>query len=145
MSNDIDESIIYIGMSADIIHHGHINILKEASKYGLVIVGLLTDSAIKSYKRDVIIPYINRLKVIESIKYVHQVVKQDTLSYVDNLRNIKPKYVMHGDDWSIGVQKDTRNEVLNTLKEWDGILIEIPYTKGISTTDIIRKIYLMSK
>ena len=95
-------------MSADIIHPGHINILKVASSYGDVIVGLLTDQAIASYKKIPLMSYEERFKVIEGIKYVSKIVKQDTLDYSENLNHIKPKYVVHGDDWTTGIQKNVR-------------------------------------
>jgi phosphoenolpyruvate phosphomutase len=127
---------VYIGMSADLIHPGHLNIIKEAQKYGYLIVGLLTDKAIGSYKR---LPYLNfeqRKTIIEAIKGVEEVVPQDTLDYTSNLRNIKPDYVVHGDDWKTGIQQTTRNKVIEVLKEWNGKLIDVPYTKGISSTQL---------
>jgi len=130
------EKIVYVGMSADIIHPGHINILKEASKLGKVTVGLLNDNAISSYKK---IPYMSfeqRRAVIEGIKYVSETVEQKTLDYTDNLKLIKPHYVVHGDDWKIGIQSPIRQKVINVLKDWGGELIEIPYTEGISSTGI---------
>ena len=131
---------VYVGLSADILHEGHINILKTASLYGNVIVGLLTDEAIASYKN---IPYLNfkkRKVVVENIKFVSQVIPQHTLDYVENLNLIKPNYVVHGDDWKIGVQKKTRDRVIKTLKKWSGKLIEPKYTKNISSTSIKNKI-----
>jgi len=131
---------VYVGLSADIIHKGHINILKTASTYGDVIVGLLTDKAIASYKS---IPYLNyekRKVVIENIKYVKKVIPQETLDYVENLKLIKPHYVVHGDDWKNGVQKKTRARVIKVLKKWSGKLIEPTYTKNISSTSIKKEI-----
>jgi len=121
-------------MSIDLIHHGHINIINHAKKYGLVIVGLLTDEAIASYKRIPAFAYHQRKIVVESIKGVEEVVPQETLDYVPNLRKIKPGFVVHGDDWKTGVQQETRNRIIEVLKEWNGELIEIPYTPGISST-----------
>ena len=110
---------VYVGLSVDIIHEGHINILKTAYKYGDVIVGLLTDEAIASYKN---IPYLNyarRKVIIENIKFVKKVIPQETLSYVPNLKTIKPDFVVHGDDWKKGIQKQTRKDVIKVLKmEW---------------------------
>ena len=129
---------VYIGLSADILHKGHINILKIGKKYGEVIVGLLTDEAIASYKN---IPYLNYEKrkiVLENIKYVTKVIPQKTLDYVENLNLIKPDYVIHGDDWKTGVQKKTRDRVIKTLRKWSGKLIEPRYTKNISST-LIKK------
>tara|TARA_B110001469_G_scaffold126806_1_gene145502 strand:+ start:10495 stop:10938 length:444 start_codon:yes stop_codon:yes gene_type:complete len=130
---------IYVGMSADILHTGHINLLNEASKYGKVIVGLLNDSAITSYKRKPIINYENRFIVISNLKMVDEVVEQKTHDYTDNLKIIKPDYVLHGDDW-IKCQSSVRKNVIKTLQEYGGVLIEVPYTPGISTTYIINKI-----
>ena len=131
---------VYVGLSVDLIHEGHINILKTASKYGDVIVGLLTDEAIASYKN---IPYLNfdrRKIVVQNIKYVKKVIPQNTLSYVSNLNLIRPDYVVHGDDWKKGVQKQTRKDVIKTLKKWSGKLIEPKYTENISSTIIKNKI-----
>jgi phosphoenolpyruvate phosphomutase len=131
---------VYVGLSADILHEGHINILKTAKQYGNVIVGLLTDEAIASYKN---IPYLDFKKrkiVVENIKYVSKVIPQHTLDYVENLNLIKPNYVVHGDDWKSGVQKKTRDRVIKTLKKWSGKLIEPKYTKNISSTEIKNKI-----
>ena len=133
------EKKVYVGMAADIIHKGHINLLNEASKYGKVIVGLLTDEAIESYKRKPIINYENRYIVVSNLKMVDRVVEQKTHDYTDNLKIIKPDYVVHGDDWISG-QSIIRNNVIKTLSEIGGELIEVPYTQGISTTDIIGKI-----
>ena len=131
---------VYVGLSADILHEGHINILKIASQYGNVVVGLLTDDAIASYKN---IPYLDfnkRKIVVENIKYVSKVIPQNTLDYVQNLQIIKPAYVVHGDDWKTGVQKKTRDRVVRTLKKWSGKLIEPKYTRDISSTSIKKKI-----
>jgi phosphoenolpyruvate phosphomutase len=127
---------VYVGMSADLIHPGHLNIIKEASKLGEVIIGLLTDKAIASYKRLPTLKYEQRKIVIENIKGVSEVVPQHELDYSPNLRMLKPDYVVHGDDWQKGVQQQTRQKVIDTLKEWGGILHEVPYTQGISSTQL---------
>lgn len=123
-------------MSADLVHPGHLNIIEEAKKLGDVTIGLLTDEAIASYKRLPHMEYEYRKQVIESIKGVNEVIPQDTLDYRPNLKKIKPDFVVHGDDWKEGVQKDTRQQVIDTLSEWGGELIEVPYTKGISSTQL---------
>jgi len=125
---------VYIGMSADLIHPGHLNIIKKAATYGKVIVGVLTDEAIASYKRLPYMSYDQRSEIVMSLKDVSKVVPQKTLDYTDNLLEIKPDYVVHGDDWKEGVQRQTRDNVINTLKKWSGQLIEVPYTQGISST-----------
>jgi len=128
---------VYVGMAADYLHVGHISIINAAEKYGDVIVGLLTDEAIASYKRVPVTTYEQRKKVVENIKGVVKVVPQPTLDYVESLRQLKPDYVVHGDDWKYSPQKETRRRVIQVLKEWGGKLIEPPYTRGISSTLLI--------
>ena len=125
---------VYVAMSADILHIGHLNIIKEASKYGDVTVGVLTDKAIASYKRLPFLSYEIRSKTVESIKGVQAVISQDTLDYTQNLLKVRPDYVVHGDDWKTGIQSTVRNKVIDTIKEWGGELIEPSYTDGISST-----------
>lgn len=125
---------VYVGMSADLIHPGHLNILRRAAELGETTVGLLTDQAIASYKRVPYMTFEQRKEVLESIKGVARVVPQDTLDYVPNLKALRPDYVVHGDDWREGVQRETRKLVINTLTQWGGELVELPYTHGISST-----------
>ena len=126
--------IAYVGMSADLIHPGHINIINRAAELGDVVVGLLTDEAIASYKRVPFMSWDQRASVIGALKGVIRVVPQHTLDYSDNLKEIRPNYVVHGDDWKTGVQSHTRQKVIDVLAEWGGELAEIPYTEGISST-----------
>ena len=123
-------------MSADLIHPGHMNIIKKAAELGEVTVGLLTDEAIASWQRVPYLTYEQRLEVIENVKGVSKVVIQKTHDYTENLKMLRPDFVVHGDDWKTGVQKKIREGVIETLKEWGGELIEFPYTKGISSTQI---------
>ena len=127
---------VYIGMCADLIHHGHLNIIKEAKKYGEVVVGLLTDSAIASYKRLPVLSYEERKTVVENIVGVNEVIPQITLDYISNIEKLKPDYVVHGDDWKSGVQSQVRLKVIDKLKEWGGKVIDVPYTKGVSSTKL---------
>lgn len=136
----MDEKTVYVGMSADIIHPGHLNIIHEAQKLGKVIVGVLTDEAIASYKR---LPYLNyeqRSLVVKNLKGVSEVIPQTTLDYRPNLEKIRPDYVVHGDDWKNGVQKETRQKVIETLEKWGGKVVDIPYTQGISSTQLNSKL-----
>ncbi|MFC1920739.1 phosphoenolpyruvate mutase [Chloroflexota bacterium] len=128
---------VYVGMVADVIHPGHLNIISEAEKLGSVIVGLLTDEAVASYKRVPLFNYEQRKAIVESIKGVAKVVSQESLDYVPNLRKLKPDYVVHGDDWKEGVQKETRQKVIDALKEWGGVLVEPHYTEGVSSSQLI--------
>lgn len=134
------KTTVYVGMSADLVHPGHLNVINEARKLGNVTIGLLTDEAIASYKRLPSMTYEQRKIVVENIKGVHKVVPQETLDYVPNLKKLKPDYVVHGDDWRTGVQKPVRERVVKVLKEWGGELVEVPYTKGISSTQLNKSI-----
>jgi len=130
------EKLVYIGMSADLIHPGHLHVIQAGKKLGRVIIGLLTDAAIASYKR---VPYLNfeqRKIIVENILGVSEVIPQETLDYTQNLLQLKPQYVVHGDDWKSGVQEKTRLQVIQTLKGWGGELVEVKYTEGISSTAI---------
>jgi phosphoenolpyruvate mutase len=131
---------VYVGMSADLIHPGHLNILNKASELGEVTVGLLTDEAIASYKRVPYMSFDQRRTVVESIRQVSRVVPQHTLDYAPNLITYRPHYVVHGDDWREGVQRETRQRVIETLNLWGGELVEVPYTSGMSSTQLQRAI-----
>jgi len=125
---------VYLAMSADIIHHGHINVIAEARKLGEVTVGILTDEVIATYKRLPVIDFEHRKQIVENLKGVSRVVPQDTLDYVPNLLQIKPDYVVHGDDWKTGIQQEIREKVIEILQQWGGELVEIEYTKGVSVS-----------
>ena len=131
---------VYVAMSADIIHPGHLNIIKEAAKLGEVTVGVLTDAAIASYKR---LPYMNyeqRAAVVAQLKGVARVIPQEQLDYIPNLKKLKPDFVVHGTDWRSGVQAKTRQGVIDTLATWGGKLVEPEYTEGISSTQLNKAI-----
>ena len=131
---------VYVGMSADIIHPGHLNIIHEAQKLGNVTVGVLTDAAIASYKRLPYLTYEQRSLIVQNLKGVDEVIPQTTLDYIPNLELLKPDFVVHGDDWKEGVQKETRQRVIETLSKWGGQVIDIPYTQGISSTKLNSKL-----
>ena len=136
---------VYLAFSADFLHNGHIKILKKASSYGKVIVGVLTDDAINSFKKIPLLNFEQRKLIFENLKLVDKVVAQKTLDYRPNLRKIKPEFVIHGDDWKNGVLKKTRSQVINELKKWSGKLIELKYTKNISSSEIKDQIYQIYK
>lgn len=129
-------AIVYVGMSADILHSGHLNILTHAAEKGRVVVGLLSDAAIASYKRVPLLDFDQRCQIVRSLRQVDAVVAQTTLDYRSNLQRLRPRYVVHGDDWRQGVQRETRRQVIDELAQWGGELIELPYTPGISSTTI---------
>ncbi len=128
---------VYLGMVADIMHPGLINIIKEGAKYGDLIIGLYTDKAVAERKRLPFLTYDQRKAVVENIKGVSEVIPQDEWSYVPNLKKIKPDYIIHGDDWKSGIDRELRDEVFKVMKEIGGEVIEIPYTKGINSTGLV--------
>lgn len=128
------EKKVYLGLTADIIHPGIINIINEGAKHGQLIIGLLTDSAIVSHKRLPYLTYEQRKQVVENIKGVNEVVPQEDWSYIPNLKKLKPDFIIHGDDWKSGSLSKIRDEVIEVMKEWGGEVIEVPYTKGINSS-----------
>ena len=131
---------VYIAMSADLITPSHVNIIQEARTLGEVVIGLLTDSAIAGYQRLPYMPYEQRKVVMENIVGVKEVVPQETLDYVPNLLKIKPDYVLHRDDWNTGVLRETRQRVIDTLRQWGGELVEPHHMPGITSTSLSRAI-----
>lgn len=127
---------IYVPMGADIIHEAHLNIIKKAEQYGDVIIGLFSDKAISEYKRLPLISYEQRYAMMEKIKGVKTIIKQDSWNYSENLKKIKPDYLIHGDDWKIGIQKEMRKKVIKIMSSWNGKLIEVPYSKNISNQSV---------
>lgn len=133
------ELTVYVPMAADLVHPGHINIIKTAARYGKVIVGLFTDEAISSYKKPPVMTYEQRKIVIENIKGVYKVIPQVTRDYDVNLRSLKPDFMIHGKDWREGPLADVRQKAINTMKEWDGQVIEPDYTQGVSSSMLKEK------
>ena len=134
------KELVYVPMAVDILHPGHINIIKEAAKYGKVIVGLFSDEAIKSYKR---VPYMNyemRKIIIENVKGVDEVICQEIKDYSPNLIKLKPKYMVHGTDWREGPLADVRQKAIDLMASWGGEVIEPEYTKGVSSSQLIKTI-----
>jgi len=130
---------VYVAMSVDFIHHGHLNIINKARELGEVTIGLLTDKAIANYKRIPLLSFEQRKIIMENIKGVKQVIPQESCDYEENLRRLKPNYIVHGDEWQTNNLKKIRERVIHILKEWGGELIELPYTKGISARRLNEK------
>ena len=134
-------TIGYVGMVGDLFHAGHLNVLQLAKVYCQVVVaGILTDEAVSDYKRTPVIPYEERSRIISQTELVDIVIPQETLSYDNNLRLVMPNYLFHGKDWRTGVQAKVREEALQTLKPFAGVLIEPDPFEGISTTEILNHI-----
>ena len=112
---DIESRTVYMCFSTDIIHGGHISIIRKASKLGKLIIGVLSDDAVASYKRLPLVPASERKRLFENIAGVYKVVDQETLSYRSNLEKHKPSIVVHGDDWCAGFQKPIRDNFYSRL------------------------------
>ena len=126
---EIENRTVYMCFSTDMIHSGHIAIIRKAEKLGKLIIGVLSDEAVASYKRFPLLPFEERKSIFENISGVHAVIEQKTLSYADAIRSLHPTYVVHGDDWKDGFQKPIRDEVVSLLAEYGGQLVEFPYSK----------------
>lgn len=137
--NEIENRTVYMCFSTDMIHSGHISIIRKAEKLGKLIIGVLSDEAVISYKRFPLMPFEERKAMFENVKGVYKVVEQKTLSYKDNLEKLKPDYVVHGDDWQSGFQKPIRDEVCSILATYGGKLIEFPYATDDKYIDLERR------
>ena len=127
----IKKPIVFVPMSADIFHHGHINILLKAKKFGNVVVGLMTDKGILSYKnKKPLITYKNRLKILNQIKVVDKVIPLDGLEYTKFAKFYKFDYFIHGDDWKKNIQATQRKKLKILMKNWGGVIKDIKYTKN---------------
>lgn len=124
----MNDRTVYMCFSTDMIHCGHIEMIKKAKRHGKLIIGVLSDEAVVSYKRFPLITYDERKLIFENIAGVYKVVEQKQLSYKENIEKYKPDYVVHGDDWRSGIQKPIREEVINLLESYGGKLIEYPYS-----------------
>ena len=133
---EIQSRTVYMCFSTDIIHGGHINIIKKAQKLGKLIIGVLSDEAVTSYKRIPLVPATERKRLFENIAGVYKVVDQNTLSYRQNIEKFHPDIVVHGDDWCQGFQRPIRNEVVSVLASYGGRLVEFPYSSDKKYADI---------
>ena len=133
--------IAFVPICADFIHHGHINILEKANKYGNVVAGLMTDKGIKSYKKKLpILNYNQRKRVLTHINIIKKIIPLNGLLYSKISKKYKFEYFIHGDDWKTGTQSKERKELIKTMKKWGGKVIDISYTKNISSAKIKKKI-----
>ena len=124
----VENRIVYMTFATDIIHGGHIAIIKKAQKLGRLIIGVLSDEAVSNYKRFPLVPAEERKVMFENIAGVYKVVDQNTLSYKENIEKYHPDIIVHGDDWISGFQKPVRDEVVSLLAEYGGKLVEYPYS-----------------
>ena len=134
--SEIENRRVYMCFSTDMLHSGHIAIIKKAAKLGRLTIGVLSDEAIASYKRFPLMPFDERKSLFENIQGVDKVICQEKLSYADVLNELKPDYVVHGDDWQSGFQKPIRDEVVSILASYGGTLVEYPYSADDKYKDL---------
>ncbi len=125
---EVESRTVYMTFSTDILHGGHIAIIRKAARLGRLVVGVLSDEAVSAYKRYPLVPASERRKLFEGIAGVRKVVEQRTLSYRENLEKYRPDIVVHGDDWCTGFQKPVRDEVVSILAGYGGRLVEFPHS-----------------
>ena len=131
------QKTVYVPMAADVLHHGHINIINTANALGRVVIGLYDDTLIASYKRVPLMELEKRRLVVENIRGVDEVIVQSVTNFDDVIKKLRPDYVVHGDDWKSSSQKKMRTHILELISEWGGELVEPTYTEGISSTALI--------
>ncbi len=137
---DLKRPYVFIPMSADFFHHGHVNLLVKAKKFGNIIVGLMTNAGIKSYKkRFPFFDYYQRKKVLEEIKCIKKIIPLNGLEYAKTAKKYQLDYFVHGNDWVKGPQSKERQILIRTMKEWNGKVLEFKYTKNVSSTKIKKK------
>lgn len=124
---EVESRTVYLCFSTDMVHSGHMAIIRKAARLGKVIIGVLSDEAVLSYKRFPLLPFEERKVMFENIRDVYRVVEQRTLDYTENIEKYHPTYVVHGDDWVTGVQKPIRDGVVASLAAYGGKLVEFPY------------------
>lgn len=135
----IENRTVYMCFSTDMIHSGHIAIINKAKKLGKLIIGVLSDEAVIGYKRFPLLPFEERKSIFENIAGVYRVVEQPALSYRENLEKYHPDYVVHGDDWTSGIQKPIRDEVVSVLASYGGRLVEYPYSKDEKYSELDKR------
>lgn len=121
---------VFMCMSTDVVHGGHIEIINQAAELGELTVGVLTDEVVSAYKRYPLLSCEERMKIVAGLKGVAHVIKQTDISYREPLKTLRPDYVVHGDDWRIGFQKPVREECIRLLEEYGGKLVEFPYFRS---------------
>lgn len=132
---------VYTCFCTDVIHEGHLNIIREAQKYGRVIVGALSDAALIRYNKFPTISLEERLKLYRGIPGVDQVIVQEDMNYDDAVALVQPDFVLHGDNWKTGPERVLRERLIQLLGEYGGELIEVPYTDN----EKVRRIDAMTR
>ena len=132
---------VFIPMSADFFHHGHVNLLVKSKKFGNIIVGLMTNAGIKSYKKRLpFFDYYKRKKVLKEIKCIKKIIPINGLEYAKTAKKYQLDYFVHGNDWIKGPQSKERQILIKTMRKWNGKVLEFMYTKYVSSSKIKKKL-----
>ena len=133
---------VFTPMCLDFLHHGHINIIKKANRYGNIILGLISDKGIEKYKHKKPINNFKKRKSIAlMLKNIKFIIKVNNLKdYIPLSKKYKFEFIVHGDDWKKGPQANYRKQLKEIVSAWNGKVIDIPYTKNISSTIIKKKL-----
>lgn len=119
---------VFLSINADIVHSGHIRIVERAAGLGELTVGVLSDEARNEYGDCPAVPFEERAGVVAAIRGVSHVVPVRSLDCRNELLELKPDIVVHGDNWRTGMFAPVRERVLSTLATYGGELVEFPYT-----------------
>ena len=119
---------VYTCFTTDVIHEGHLNIIREAQKYGEVCVGVLADEVLVRFNRFPLLEQDARVQLIEKLDGVSRVVIQKDVMYQDVIESLHPDYIVHGDNWKEGPMQAIRENVAKLLAEYGGEIIDVPYT-----------------
>jgi phosphoenolpyruvate phosphomutase len=132
--------LVFVPMAVDLLHQGHIRILNKSSKLGTVIVLLITDDGLRSYKGHPLIKYKYRKEIINALKQVDYVIPLNGLLFIEICEIIRPEYFVHGTDWKRGPQSIVRKKLIKAMRAWSGKVVEFSYTNNISSAEIKKKI-----
>lgn len=127
---------VYACFCTDVIHEGHLNILRQAKKYGRVVVGVLSDKAMIRFNRFPMISFEQRMRMFQDLEIVDQVIEQTEMMYNEVVKQIHPDYIIHGDNWREGPERIIWKNVLSLLEQYGGKLIEVPYTYNLEVRKV---------
>lgn len=127
---------VYTCFCTDVIHEGHLNIIKHAQKYGRVVVGALCDKELIRFNKFPTVSFEERIMLYRQLEGVDEVIVQESSMYDDVIEKLHPDYIIHGDNWKEGAASAIRNNVVNKLSEYGGEVIDVPYTYNSSVKKI---------
>ena len=131
------KKVVFTNGCFDLIHPGHITLLREAKKRGVLIVGINTDESIRKIKEEQrpIVPLKARMEVLDSIKYVDYIIPFSEETPIEIIKMIVPDIIVKGGDWK-------ENEIVGAelVKKRGGEVVRIRYKNAYSTSEIINTI-----